>query len=232
MKEVNALKIEQQVFQRKCFVFYKLLEFGFVKKEKLYQWKTSFMNGNFTAIVTVDDNGHVVGKVFDEMNQEEYVAFRNKQFSGAFVNQVRNEYERLLKSIAHYCCEEFTFMSEQANRLTDWIINEFKIEPDFPWKDRNYQTAGTFRHVDTKKWFALIMNIKWGSLLKNSDNTMIDVINLKAVPEKGLQLQKEIGIFPGFHMNRHHWISVVLNDTHSDEFIFELIKESFYLTKK
>ncbi|WP_455089335.1 MmcQ/YjbR family DNA-binding protein [Peptoanaerobacter stomatis] len=45
----------------------------------------------------------------------------------------------------------------------------------------------------------------------------------------GLNLFRK-GIYPGYHMNHKHWISVVLNETLSDNEVMKLIENSFSLT--
>ena len=39
------------------------------------------------------------------------------------------------------------------------------------------------------------------------------------------------GILPGYHMNKEHWISVVLDGSVAIEHIHELIQDSYALTE-
>lgn len=43
-------------------------------------------------------------------------------------------------------------------------------------------------------------------------------------------LTREPGIFPAYHMNKEHWITVLLDGTVEEEKIFELIDTSFQAT--
>ena len=74
------------------------------------------------------------------------------------------------------------------------------------------------------------MTIKMGSLKKNKDDTLVDVINLKIVPNDLEKLVKTNGIYPAFHMNHKSWISVTLNDALKDDKVMELTDNSFDLT--
>jgi len=76
------------------------------------------------------------------------------------------------------------------------------------------------------------MRIRRKNLLKNGDETPVDVINLKINPDMRTELTAHEGIYPAFHMNHKQWISVVLNDTLTDDEIMRHISESFRLTKK
>ena len=45
-------------------------------------------------------------------------------------------------------------------------------------------------------------------------------------------LYKETGIFPAYHMNHTHWISVTLDDSLTDNRVMQLVDTSFRLTEK
>jgi predicted DNA-binding protein (MmcQ/YjbR family) len=55
-------------------------------------------------------------------------------------------------------------------------------------------------------------------------------MNLKCLPEKAVILREQFpAIIPGYHMNKRHWNTVVLDGTLQDDFIFSLIDESYEL---
>lgn len=81
------MMIEDEVFQRKRFVPFKMTAFGFTKKEDQYIYETDLMDGAFHAILTVSDKGAVSGKVIDVINDEEYHQLRSRQFHGAYVTR-------------------------------------------------------------------------------------------------------------------------------------------------
>ena len=189
-----------------------------------------FMDGDFTAVIHVDRDGSVSGRVRDNMNDEEYAQLRNPNFNGAYVNTVRNAYEELLEGIAAECCSDVAFVSDQSNRIAAWILSEYGVAPDFPWDDDRYGGYGVFRHHGSRKWFGLIMNIKSGLLDGSGSGEYTDIINLKIDEVEGEQLRSEKGIYPAWHMNHRTWISVVLDDSLTDEWLHQLIAKSFKLT--
>lgn len=222
--------IEEEVFKRKRFVQSEMEKFGFRKVGEQYLYETDFMNGNFKAILSVSLNGELIGKVIDKMNDEEYMQLRSASFNGAYVNSVRSEYRKLLEDISKKVCKDVLFESEQANRITDLILSQFNVKPDFPWEQKQYQSYGTFRHADSKKWFALIMNIKRDTFFKNDDQKTIDIINLKSDNSEQAEKEFSLSIFPGYHMNHKTWISIVLDDSMNDETVMSFVKNSFKLT--
>ena len=226
------MTIEEKIFSRKRFVYETMLESGFIKTDRGYRYSADFMNGDFSAELLVSDNGEVTGKVIDKMNGEEYRQLRFESFQGAFVNSVRSAYEELLGQIASKCCKDVLFPSDQANRIVEQIANRYGIGPDYPFEQSQYRSYGVFRHGDNKKWFALIMTVKRRVLLKNGDESSIDIINLKSDPEKSKKLILNTGVYPAYHMSHKYWISVLLDDSLRDEEVMELIDDSFRLTEK
>ncbi|WP_270360687.1 MmcQ/YjbR family DNA-binding protein [Limosilactobacillus mucosae] len=99
---------------------------------------------------------------------------------------------------------------------------------DFPWKSKNNKDNGVFRHLDSNKWFGLIINGRRGLVTKDDDEQNVDIINLKSntLPVDGKS------VFPAYHMNHKYWISVVLDDQLGDDDVMRLIDESFRLTGK
>lgn len=112
--------------------------------------------------------------------------------------------------------------------IFDYIKKKYKISPEYPWRRDN--TSAVFRHTDNHKWFALVMTVQ-GSRLGLADNTWTDVINLKIddLFYRDLVLREE-GILPAYHMNKMHWISVLLDGTVPDDQVCELVDISFLAT--
>ncbi len=222
------MTIEEKVFLRKRFLPEALERYGFFRANAGYTYRTDFMDGDFTAVVTVTERGGATGTVIDNMNGEEYAPLRSDRFNGAYVNAVRSAYEDLLSDIAAHCCKVMLFGNEQANRIADRIFERYGVRPDFPWGQSPHEHSGVFRHEEGGKWFALIMRIRRGLLTKDGDETMTDVVNLKIDPEQG---RPELdGVYPAYHMNHKLWITVTLDDTLSDDTVMELVETSRLLT--
>lgn len=226
------LPMEKSIFSRKRWIESKMPACGFHKERKSYVLKKTFFNGDFLAILSVDATGQLTSRVIDTMTQDDYDALYQKNAHGTYVNMVRAAHTQLLEDIAASCCRDVLFASPQANRLTEAILTDFQVSPDFPWKgDPPYQSYGAFRHTSNRKWFALIMNVKRTVLDKDSDPDLIDILNLKIHPEEADSLHAVPGIYPAYHMNHRLWISIVLDDTLPDEKIMNLIRTSYQLTR-
>lgn len=60
---------------------------------------------------------------------------------------------------------------------------------------------------------------------------LIQVMDLKCDARLIGSFRQEPGIYPGYHMNKAHWITVVLDGTVEDDKIKFLIDMSYDLTK-
>ena len=219
------IHIEDEIFIKKKFDFKKLKEFGFSFENNTYVYTEYFLDSNFKAIIEISDV--LKGKVIDNNSDEEYIPLCIESFDGEYVCKVREAYKSILKRIADTCCTNVFFAFEQANRITNQIYETYGIKPDFPWNDDN----GVFRHLDTRKWFSLIMYVSIDALLKNGDGHMLNIINVKIDTSKRDELCEIKGIYPAFHMNHKMWVSIALDETISDDKIMKLIQCSFDLTK-
>lgn len=59
-------------------------------------------------------------------------------------------------------------------------------------------------------------------------------VNLKCDPEEALSLREEYenNILPGYHMNKQHWNTVILDGYLKPDFIFQLVDNSYDLVKE
>ncbi len=113
--------------------------------------------------------------------------------------------------------------------LDKYITETYGTVAEFPWM--KYSDHAVYRHSSNNKWFALIMDIPKSRLGLESDD-IVNVVNLKNDPIMIGSLQKDDGIFPGYHMNKSYWITVLLDGTVDDEKLKWLLDISFQLTNK
>lgn len=111
--------------------------------------------------------------------------------------------------------------------LFNYAHDTFNAEPEYLWS--TFPEYAVLRHHDGKKWFAVVMNVPGTKPGLNTDD-VIDVLAVKARPEHSGSLRKKEGILPAYHMNKEHWISVILAGPLSDEEIYDLLSESHALT--
>ena len=109
----------------------------------------------------------------------------------------------------------------------EYCLNTYGTSPDYPF-DEDFETA-VLRHADNRKWYAIIMRVSRHKLGFESDE-VIDVVNLKLPTEMFGSFGASDGVYPAYHMNKLHWISVLLPDAPNDVVHF-LANVSFEATK-
>lgn len=92
------------------------------------------------------------------------------------------------------------------------------VYEDYPFDDGEWTAM---RHRGNKKTFAFIFE-REGKIW----------INVKAEPMTA-EFWRNVfpSVIPAYHMNKKHWISIILDGTVSDNDIHTLISESYALTK-
>ena len=109
----------------------------------------------------------------------------------------------------------------------EYCLNTYGTSPDYPF-DEDFETA-VLRHADTRKWYAIVMRVSRRKFGFDSDE-VIDVVNLKLPTEMFGSFGAADGVYPAYHMNKLHWISVLLPDAPEDIVQF-LVTVSFEATK-
>ena len=121
-------------------------------------------------------------------------------------------------------------MKTQREKITDFACTLPNAVLDKPFED-DFDTT-VFRHGEGGKWFGLVMNLE-RSRVGLPGEGKVDVLNLKCDPEEGFIVREMYdGIIPAYHMNKRHWISVILNGSVPLDFTQRLIEKSYGLTDK
>ena len=183
-------------------------------------------NGTFNADITLSLSEQTLTvHLFDSATGERYALFDMPNAHGAFIAALREEVQQLIDDIKSKCFE--------TNDLKDdyiaWIKNQFGAEPDYPWPD-DAPYSFVFR-CPNEKWFALVMRIKYRQLGLTGDEA-VWVVNMKAEQDTIPTLIDQKSIFPAWHMNKKHWITVLLTAATDFEKLCELTQKSYELVEK
>ena len=112
-------------------------------------------------------------------------------------------------------------------QFLEYCRNTYGTLPDYPFEDL-YETA-VLRHADNRKWYAIVMRVSRRKFGFESEE-VIDVVNLKLPTEMFGSFGAVDGVYPAYHMNKLHWISVLLPDA-PDDIIQFLVNVSFEATR-
>ena len=111
--------------------------------------------------------------------------------------------------------------------LLQYAAETFGAAPEYPWFDS--PDAFVLRHETNRKWFAVGMTVRRDRLGLAGGGT-VDVVNVKCDPLMSGSYLSQPGILPAYHMNKLHWLSVLLDGSAADDDVRSLLDMSFALT--
>lgn len=107
------------------------------------------------------------------------------------------------------------------SQLIDYALSLPDAELDYPFGPE----ARVFKVH--KKMFALISHCEW------QGTSAITRVNLKCDPQEALMLRDIFtAVLPGYHMNKTHWNSVMLDNSVPSKEIERMVNRSFGLVVK
>ena len=198
--------------------------FGFKEEAEKLIYRKEILDSSF-LIEIVFVNNQLMVEVYDIEFDEIYSLFSVDSAVGETVQNIREHVENLLSSILGLADESGKISSEVIdycnNKYGGNYVNPFKKHPDI------------LAFVNEKnKWYALLSDVEYNKLNKNTDiTTKVKILNVKYPTDRILEIIDNKNIFPAYHMNKKHWISIVLDKNIKLETIKELIDMSYSLVK-
>lgn len=114
------------------------------------------------------------------------------------------------------------------NAIITYVDEKYGTIPENPWIKDPESTV--LRHRNNAKWYGLLMNIP-SSKLGFNDGKNVEILNVKSDPILIESLVDNKTYFKAYHMNRIHWITVLLKNVQNEEEIFNLISLSYDMTE-
>jgi hypothetical protein len=109
----------------------------------------------------------------------------------------------------------------------EYVNEEYGTRPEFLWS--KYPLYAVLKHTNNK-WYGIIMNVPKEKIgLEGREE--VDIIDVKCPPDMIANLRSGNGFFPAYHMNKEHWITILLDGSVEDGQIKQLIDLSYELTK-
>ena len=198
--------------------------FGFKEEAEKLIYRKEILDSSF-SIEIVFVNSQLTIEVYDLEFDEIYSLFSVDSAVGETVQNIRENVEKLLSSILGLADESGKISSEIIdycnNKYGGNHVNPFKKHPDI------------LAMVNEKnKWYFLFLDVEYNKLNKNTDiTTKVKILNVKYPADKILEIIDNKNIFLAYHMNKKHWISIVIDKNIKLESIKELINISYSLVK-
>ncbi len=219
--------MKNEIFNDKKVNINKLIEFGFTKNNNIYEYST-ILNNDFSLRIKLKEPNILLTEI-TEIETGEIYTLHLTDAQGQFVGEIRKEYKNTLENIKNNCFENNIFKSAQTQEIIKYIKDKYGDNLEYLWE--KFPDNAIARRKDNSKWYLAILTIKKDRLGFNS-NENVEVIDLRANVDEIPKLVKQLGIYPGYHMNKKHWITIILDDSYDINEIFKKIDESYLLAAK
>ena len=216
---MKIIDVEEYNFSKE-----KLLQYGFREEAEKLIYRKEILDSSF-LIEIVFVNNQLIIEVYDLEYDEIYSLYSVDSAVGETVQNIREHVEKLLSSILGLVEESGKISSE----VIDYCNNKYGENNVNPFK--KHQDILAFVN-EKNKWYALLSDVEYNKLNKNTDITIkVKILNVKYPTDRILEIIDNKNIFPAYHMNKKHWISIVLDKNIKLETIKELIDISYSLVK-
>lgn len=222
------MDIIQPVFDRKSADFNQLTEYGFIQEADKYVYSAVLSKSGFVMNVIVTAQGEISAEVIDPAYNEPYVLHLAGGACGSFVGTVREEYEYILTDIADKCFKPDIFKCKQTKDIIAYVKGTYKDELEYLWQ--KFPDNAVVRRKDNRKWYAAFLTVSKRKLGIDSDEC-VEVIDFRMNPKELEKLIDGVHYFPGYHMNKKHWCTIILDGSVSLEEICQRLNESYQLAK-
>ena len=109
--------------------------------------------------------------------------------------------------------------------IFEYVKKQYGTIPEYLWSSS--PDSAVLRHQNGK-WYAVIMNAEKSKLGLNGDGT-VEIIDVKCDPEMTGMIIQTYGFLPGYHMNKRHWITILLDGTVGESKILDFLDMSYDL---
>ena len=203
----------------------KIIDYGFKKINDNYIYK-KYISDNKFYVEVIYRNNSLISKVVEVDGNYEYILVDINSVNGDFVSKIKIEYESIIDDIINNCFDDDIFKQKQTKKVINYINKKYKTKLEFLWND--YPDCAIARNPNGK-WYLLVMTISKRKLGLDSDD-MIEIIDIKHPIDRIEKIVDNVNIFKGYHMNKKHWITIILDNKIEDKLLFKLIDTSYILT--
>lgn len=114
------------------------------------------------------------------------------------------------------------------DELIAYVLEQYGTEPEYLWES----APNTFvlRHRENRKWYAVVMDVRRDRLGFPGED-IVYLMDVKTGPLLDGSYLGKNGVIPAYHMNKTHWLGVLLDGSAADETVTELLDLSYAQTQ-
>lgn len=218
----------EESIKRKQPVPDKLRAYGFKKSGKDLHFSTVVYHGAFVLTVIIKPDGNIDTTLIENETGEEYTLYKTSA-SGEYVGAIRAAIKEILSAIIQQCYEPSVFQSAQAKTIIKFVKDSYGDELEFLWQ--KFPDCAVWRRKDNKKWYGALLTVCGRKIGLDTDEK-VEILDLRMDPKKAETILSKKQYYPGWHMNKKNWYTVVLNGSLADKELQENIVESYALAAR
>ena len=217
-----------KIFKNKKLNADKLRNYGFNLKGVNYNYSVTLLDGDFILNIEISKSEEIKTTLTETETNDIYTLhLTNAQ--GNFVGRIREEYRAILEDIAEKCYDDFIFKSDYSYKVIDYVKEKYNDDMEYLWE--KFPENAIARRKDNSKWYLAILTVRADKLgFESKEN--IEVIDLRAEVDEIPDLLKQNNIYPAYHMNKTHWITIILDGSMGIKEIYNFIDKSYILADK
>ena len=220
------MKVLNKLLTKKTIDYQKLQEYGFNLIKDSYVYEKILSNNHFKVIIEINKDKQI-SKVIDLDVDDEYILVDVPGASGNYVGKIREEYNAIINDFINKCTKYNIFKETQTKEIIEYIKNKYHDDLEYLWEKT--PDAAIWRNKDNSKWYGLLMKIPENRLDTESNN-LVEIIDLRYPKDNIMDILKKKGIYPGYHMNKKSWITIILDNSVDTDEIYKLIDLSYEIS--
>ena len=222
------MDIIKSVFKFKRAVRDKLARYGFAENNGSLIFRALICE-SLRLTVAVDKDGNVKTEVWDTETDEPYTLFLVDSASGEFVGRVREDYTKVLEDISEKCFETQIFKCENTAKIIEYARKTYGDEVEYLWE--KFPDNAVLRRSDTKKWYAAILTVPYVKFGIEREGS-VEVIDMRMDTKELEETVDNRKYFRGWHMNKKHWVTMLLDGSAPLDEIIRRLDSSYKLAVK
>lgn len=112
--------------------------------------------------------------------------------------------------------------------ILKYADENYNTKPEHLWA--KYPSYEVLRHRRNGKWYAIIMDVPQNKVGLDGEEA-VDILDIKCEPDMVVSLSAQKGFARAYHMNKQHWLTIILDGTVADDEIYNLLDISYEMTK-
>ena len=113
----------------------------------------------------------------------------------------------------------------KKEEIFDYVKKQYGTDPEYLWS--KLPDSAVLRHKNGK-WYAVLMTVEKSKLGLDGNDT-VDIMDVKCDTEMTNMIIQTYGFLPGYHMNKQHWITILLDGSVSEAKTLDFLDMSYDL---